>query len=111
MDLPTDSMVDLSIVSCKCLPEGKQTDLLSELDPDHQPSSFPSQHLPRQLPPSGLAEGLAQRHAVAVAQVEPFECLWFEDAAIPMLCDTAEAEDHPNGLICYDMLMFIVYSF
>ena len=46
------------------LPEGKQTDLLSEL-PDHQPSSFPSQHLPRQLPPSGLAEGLAQRHAVA----------------------------------------------
>ena len=30
--------------------------------------------------------------AVAVAQIEPFECLWFEDAAIPMLCDTAEAE-------------------
>ena len=45
--------------------------------------------------------------AVAVAQIEPFECLWFEDAAIPMLCDTAEAEpgmmrkmDYPSGLIC-----------
>lgn len=52
--------------------------------------------------------------AVAVAQVEPFECLWFEDAAIPMLCDTAEVaaecdrqlcgDDRPANFVCDEFL-------